>query len=122
MIINNAESELPVPIEWRATLCEIVKSFVAKDYSLSSPLPMVTPISTVVSHHIESYISDYGEELSLLPEDTWNYSVYMWQGDYWVVLVDLWTNSEGHSDLVLNVRIYQSEGTFKFNVEMVYVP
>jgi hypothetical protein len=122
VITKNEEDELPVPLEWRTTFCEMVKSLVAGDYSFCNPIPMVLAVPKSTSEHIESYISDYGEELVLLPEETWDSSIYIWQDGYWDVLVDLWTKAEGRSDLVLKARVIESNNSFEFSIEMVYVP
>ncbi len=43
-------------------------------------------------------------------------------GDFWQVLVDLWTEGEGRSDMVLHMRIFDHESAYRFEVGLVYVP
>ena len=57
-----------------------------------------------------------------LPEETWNSSVCMWYGDHWDVLVDLWTQEEGPSDLVLSATVSEKEMVFVFAIQLVHVP
>lgn len=46
----------------------------------------------------------------------------MWYGTHWDVLVDLWTQEEGRSDLVLSAKITEVPAGFSIKVHMVYVP
>jgi len=39
-----------------------------------------------------------------------------------VCLVDLWTEQEGRSDLVLEAEVRESPAGFRFTLNMVYVP
>jgi len=79
-------------------------------------------VSSETAEHIEKYIQHYGEELVELPEEAWDSSVCIWMGVRWDALIDLWTSSEGRSDLVLSLRVSEDGGGFKFDVYMVYVP
>jgi hypothetical protein len=45
----------------------------------------------------------------------------MWMGGDWECLVDLWTAS-GRSDLVLDLRVREDSGNFRYAVHLVYVP
>ena len=42
--------------------------------------------------------------------------------NYWNVLVDLWTEEEGPSDLVLELRVTDHADGDRFDIYMVYVP
>jgi len=114
--------EHPVPAIWRPTFREIVKSLVRDDYRLSDPIPGVDLVTDDTADQIREYISDYGETLVEIPEETWRTSVAQWMGTYWDVIVDLWTESEGRSDLILSVRVRESGGEFTYEVQSVYVP
>ena len=57
-----------------------------------------------------------------LPDASWSTSVCMWYEFYWDVLVDLWTEEEGPSDLVLKVEIYEQGDRFRYRLQLVYVP
>jgi len=48
-------------------------------------------INSETAKQIQEYIEDYGEQLVPLPEETWETSIYLWQGNYWDVIIDLWT-------------------------------
>jgi hypothetical protein len=43
-------------------------------------------------------------------------------GDHWDALIDLWTEEEGSSDLVLQVHVSEVDSEFLVTVNMVYVP
>jgi hypothetical protein len=99
-----------------------VSAFVRHDYCLSAGVAGVLPVSAETAEHIASYIRDYGETLVELPEDTWKSSSCIWMGESWDVLVDLWTQGEGRSDLVLSVQVKEAGSDFAVEVYMVYVP
>ena len=82
----------------------------------------VRPISERDAQSIAENIQDYGAQLTSLPEETWQTSVCQWMGNYWDVMVDLYTAEEGRSDLVLNVRVYEEGSAYFFDVHFVYVP
>ncbi len=67
-------------------------------------------------------IADYGAHLVELPEACWASSVCQWMGGYWDVLVDLFTEEEGRSDLVLSLRVREGGGEYLFEVMSVHVP
>jgi len=121
-VIKDEDNELPIPHIWRVVFCQIVKSFSNKDYLVNSTISNVPSLSHNASKHIEDYIESYGEELTELPPETWDSSIYLWMGTHWDVIVDLWTLGEGRSDLVLSVKVYENNNEYIFNVEMLYVP
>ncbi len=112
---KNEEEELPIPLIWRHTLKSIVNAFVIKDYKLIESIDKVSPISNDTAKQIENYIKDYGEELISLPEETWNSSRYIYCGNYWNILIDLYTENEGISDLCLNVEVKEEKDTYSFD-------
>lgn len=114
--------EHPVPEAWRDTFRSIVDCFVDLDYRLERSVDGVRPIAEDTATQIKEYIKDYGERLAPLSEDTWNSSVSRWMGDHWVVLVDLCTESEGISDLILHSLVKEDRQGFSFEIYMVYVP
>lgn len=119
---QNEEEELPIPHEWRKTFQAIVKAFVKYDYELSAGIKNVKSISGNTAKQIKEYIDDYGEQLIELPNETWDTSVYICYGDYWNVLIDLFTEDEGHSDLVLKAEVREVKGEYIVEVQLVYVP
>ncbi|MES2039674.1 MAG: hypothetical protein V4495_17810 [Pseudomonadota bacterium] len=119
---KDSESEAPIPSAWRPILKNIVEAFVRQDYRLADGVPGVTPVSEETATQIRQYINKYGEKLIALPEESWDTSVCIWMGDHWDVLVDLWTDEEGSSDLVLQVHVSEVPSGYAMTVYMVYVP
>lgn len=122
LVEKNEEEELPIPQVWRPIFKNIVKAFVNKDYSLSSGVNHVNPISDQTAEQIQEYIEEYGAELVDLPEETWDTSVYIYYGDYWNVLIDLFTKNEGLSDLVLNAEVREKDNDYVVDIYLIYVP
>lgn len=120
--LKDEDEQQPVPTTWRSAFREIVNAFVNRDYRLADRLANVEPVSVDTGKQIQEYIDEYGETLDVLPEETWDSSVCIWMGSEWEVLVDLWTEETGRSDLVLSARVSEITDGFKIKVEMVYVP
>ena len=119
---KNEEEEGPIPHVWRPIFKDIVKAFVNKDYNLSSGIKNVNTVSKSTAKQIKEYIEDYGEELIELPEETWESSVYICYGDYWNILIDLFTKGEGLSDLALNAKVIEKDNNYVVDINLVYVP
>ncbi len=120
---SKGEEETPVPTEWRDVLSRIVASLARKDAVLARDVGGVDPVSDDVRQQCLAAVEDYGRvDLVVLPSDTWQTSVAIWQGGSWSCLVDLWTLQEGRSDLALEVEVRESEGQYRFVPVMVYVP
>ena len=122
LAIKDEEVERPIPTAWRPTIREIVRAFVREDYQLSGGVSGVAPVSPETAEQISKYIQDYGAKLIELSEETWVSSVCIWMGNRWDVLVDLWTVSEGRSDLVLSLQISEVGSDYEFSIYMIYVP
>ncbi|MBS1902954.1 hypothetical protein [Plasticicumulans sp.] len=122
LAIKDEETERPIPSAWRSVIREIVGAFVRHDYLLSAGIPRVAQVSTETATHIQNYIQDYGATLIDLPEETWSSSVCIWMGTEWEALIDLWTVSEGRSDLVLSLHVTDADDGFFYKIYMVYVP
>jgi len=118
---QSPSEQQPVPISWRQTFREIATAFAAADYGLVADVLGVDPISTETATHIQRCISDYGVTLAALPEETWESSICIWTGDHWDALIDLWTQEEGRSDLVLHAHVVETP-SFSVKVHLVYVP
>lgn len=71
---------------------------------------------------MRTYIATFGESLVGVPDESWSSSVAQWMGTYWEVLVDLWTQESGRSDLVLSLSVYEAEGGFRFEIGSLHVP
>jgi predicted NBD/HSP70 family sugar kinase len=122
LAVKDEETQRPIPSAWRPVIRAIVKALMVHDYSLSVGIPGVVPIPTKTATQIANYIQDYGATLIELSEETWNSSVCIWMGKRWDALIDLWTDEEGRSDLVLSVQVTETDGGFVFQIYMVYVP
>ena len=119
---KNEEEEGPIPHVWRPIFKDIVNAFVNKDYNLSSGIKNVNPVSKSTADQIREYIEDYSEELVQLPEETWETSIYICYGDYWNIIIDLFTKGEGLSDLALNAEIREKNNNYVVDINLVYVP
>ncbi|WP_369936423.1 DUF7668 domain-containing protein [Xanthomonas tesorieronis] len=117
--MSDKSGQQPIPTHWRQTFREVVKAFAADDYR--PEIPGVEPLSADTATQVQHYIRDYGATLVALPEETWGSSVCMWAGDHWEALIDLWTQEEGRSDLVLHAKV-TDEPRFSVRVHLVYVP
>lgn len=122
VVEKNEESELPIPHLWRPIFNAIVNAFVKQDFNLCTGIKNVNPISQSKARQIKEYIEDYGEELVELPEETWETSVYICYGNYWNVLIDLYTEGEGLSDLVLNAEVKENNNDYLFDIKLVFIP
>ena len=120
--VKDAENQRPVPSEWRESFSDIIRALVNGDYALESCASGVAPLSPEIATQIEEYIRDYGETLIELPPESWDSSVCIWMNSWWEVLVDLWTESEGRSDLVLSARVTEAGSGYVFEAKGVYVP
>lgn len=117
------DAELPVPTIWRPTFEAIVTAMRSEDWSLSTLPVHVVRLSSDDASFIRSSIDDYGSvTLRPLPVESWDSSIAAWDGEKWVVLVDLWTVEEGRSDLVLHAFVREVAGGYEFEVYHVYVP
>jgi hypothetical protein len=121
-VTKDSENEGPIPSAWRPTLKNIVDAFVRHDYHLAEGLAGVAPVSEETATQIRTYIQEYGAKLVSLPQESWATSVCIWMGDHWDALIDLWTEEEGSSDLVLQVHVSEVDSEFLVTVYMVYVP
>ena len=124
-VYKDEKNERHIPSIWRGVFENIVHSFVEGDFSLERCISNVDPLKDSEARFIESSISAYGDPLIDLPKDAWQTSVYRWQRGYWEVLVDLFTEDEGASDLVLFARVFETEGDkgqYRFIVDSVHVP
>jgi hypothetical protein len=121
-VTKNSETEGPIPSAWRPVLKDIVDAFVRQDYRLADGILGVAPVSEETATQIREYIEDYGATLVGLPQKAWDTSVCIWMHDHWDALTDLWTEEEGNSDLVMQVRVSEADSRYVVTVHMVYVP
>jgi hypothetical protein len=119
---EDPDSQKQIPSVWRGTLSAIVDAIREGDFQLARGIPGVPALPEGDARMIKENIEDYGATLVRLPEETWNTSACQWMEGYWDVLVDLFTEEEGESDLVLSVRVRESDVDFSFDVLSVHVP
>ena len=120
---TEADGETPVPSAWRPTLTAIVQALVERDYTLRRTIPGVSLQAPDIPLRIADYIEDYGETLTALPEDSWQSSIAAWEGEgRWTVLVNLFTQESGRSDMVLHVDVFQEASEHRYEVRLVYAP
>jgi len=112
----------PVPSAWRETFRDIARALAAGDFNLAHVSPSAPPVSSTRAEQMRSYVTDYGETLDDLPDESWGRSVSQGMGAHWDVLVDLWTVESGASDLVLSVRVFETDDGFRFEVDSLHVP
>lgn len=121
---RDAENELPVPFAWRKTL-----ELIASAFSAPSPLKALSEIKNVsfdsgIIEISRGQIEDYPASHAYVGPMTWNRSIYLWQGGYWSVLVDLHIDDDRTevSDLVLPVKVSLVYGELHFEPNFVHVP
>ena len=121
-ISKDEDLQTPVPSAWRPTLAAIVEAFCEGDFELSRGIPNVSPVAPEDAEAIAGNIEEYGDTLASLPDASWETSACQWTGAHWHVLVDLYTQEEGASDLVLDLRVREHGAGYLFEVFLVYVP
>jgi hypothetical protein len=121
-VTKDSESEGPIPSAWRPILKHIVDAFARQDYRLADEFARIAPVSEETATQVRQYIEDYGAKLVPLPKESWDTSVCIWMDDHRDALVDLWTEEEGSSDLVLQTRVSEAASGYAVTVYMVYVP
>jgi hypothetical protein len=119
---KDVDKQLPVPTVWRETLTAIVESIRTGDFELNAGIPGVPKLTASAATAIEESIAHYGATLTALPEAAWDTSVCQWMRNYWELVVDLYTEEEGSSDLVLSARVRESGLGYSFEVISVHVP
>jgi hypothetical protein len=119
---KDPDRERPVPLIWRPVLHQVVEAIRRGDPRRAGDVPSVVPVSEDVATQVVDYLDDYGETLVELPANSWATSRALWMGDHWEVLVDLWTEGEGRSDLALHLRVFEVGSDHRFEVGLVYVP
>lgn len=118
-IEKDEDRELPVPTEWRDSISKIV-DLIPFENGVND-LPFLLPISTEDAEYFSKNIRDYGRSIDRVSPLTWVTSISLWMDGYWDVLVDLFSGGE-RIDLVLFLKVTDSEGVYRFRVESVHVP
>ncbi|MEP7706758.1 hypothetical protein [Paraglaciecola sp. 25GB23A] len=120
--LKDLEKAHPIASYWRPLICEVVNAIVEGDYSLSRKFQDTVSIPDDTATANRNYISDYGETLVPLQNETWESSCAQWMGDHWDIIIDLFTESEGLSDLVLTGKVCENNVKIQFKVGLIYVP
>ncbi|WP_336936427.1 DUF7668 domain-containing protein [Acinetobacter beijerinckii] len=121
-VVYDDETATQVPNVWRETLFRIVEAFKNNDLSAISRIEGVQSIELEHLQEIAENITDYGETLVSLPDETWKTSQALWMGFCWDVILDLFTEREGRSDLILSIRVFETDGVFDYSIQDIYVP
>ena len=120
--LKDDEAAHPVASQWRPTLVKIAKALAEGDYELARGIPSVAQVSKDTAQAMQEYVEEYGETLVDLPDETWDSSVAQWMGTHWDVILDLWTDESGSSDLVLNLRVFEDGKWFRYEIDSLHVP
>ncbi len=120
--IKDLENEHPIASHWRPIIQLAVDAFSRGDFGLSTPIVNIQPVPVDIALANKSYVADYGEVLISLAEEAWETSCAQWMGDFWQIIVDLYTEDEGRSDLVLNGRVMEKDGNISIEIGLIYVP
>ena len=114
--------ELPVPLIWRDTLKAIANSFVERNFPSSNIKEKLSAFDHKIIIINYGNIDDYPDKLGLLGDATWQTSIYIWDGDYWRVLLDLSDVDGNTTDLVLHLKVRENGNDFLFEPYLIYVP
>ena len=99
----DSEFQSPVPTIWRETIVQIVEAFKDKDFARINTIPNVEFIDLEYAAEIAENINDYGTHLISLPKETWDSSTCLYmENNRWDAIVDLFTEEEGRSDLIID--------------------
>lgn len=120
--VEDASREYPVACVLRPPLRAVVDAFRRGDYRISAGIPLVESIGPETARQISEYVRDYGETLVSLPEETWSTSVARWMDGHWDMMVDLWTEESGRSDMILAARVRRRGPDYTIEITSVHVP
>lgn len=122
MLEKNEEIEQPIPSEWREVLALIVEDIRRRGLKSKMVRGFECEVDSKDVNFIYENVDAYGDTLTPLPDDAWRTSICRWMGRYWQLLIDLFTDEEGQSDLVLFVDAYENGNSYRFQVRSVHVP
>lgn len=116
------DAEHLIPETWRACLRQVASAFAAGDFELRKHrIEGVAPIDAATAKYIAENVAGYGERLAPLNDATWDRSVCRWMDGYWLMLVDLTTETAQVSDLTLHAKLDEAEGA-RLQIASVHVP
>ena len=120
--IKDEEKSHPIAHAWRTIFVEVVAALVQDDFELKNGVKNVAPVEKDIAEINRSNVKEYEERLIPLTEQTWSSSCAQWIGPHWEVLIDLCTESEGVSDLVLHGEVKEQDGVPMITIGLIYVP
>ena len=118
---KNENEELPIPIIWRQTIYKIVDELRKGNFQIQG-IKNVDPLDVLNAETIRKSIDYYDDKILPLPKETWSTSTYRWALDHWEIIVDLFTEREGLSDLSLFINVAENSSDYTFQVESIHVP
>lgn len=118
---KNENEELPVPMIWRQTIYKIVDELKKGNFQIQG-IKNVDPLDVSNAETIRKSIDYYDDKILPLPEETWSTSTYRWVLDHWEIIIDLFTEREGLSDLSLFINVSENSSDYTFQVESIHVP
>lgn len=119
---RNAKGELPIPVEWRSIIYEIVEDIRNRDLWRREVLGHEITVDPADVDYIYRNVESYGDPLTHLSSGAWDRSCYIWMGAHWELIVDLCTVTEGVSDLALFLDVVDLGKKWRFTIKSAYVP
>ncbi|OYU52215.1 MAG: hypothetical protein CFE27_08335 [Alphaproteobacteria bacterium PA1] len=119
---RNEKGELPIPVEWRSIIYEIVEDIRNRDLRCREVLGCEIKVDPAGVDYIYRNVESYGDLLTRLSSKAWERSCYTWMGGHWELIVDLCTVTEGVSDLALFLDVRDLGKNYCFTVKSAFVP
>lgn len=116
------DTELPVPLQWRAALKQIADALVdGQEPAGIAPL-LCAPVDPRSLEISRKNIARYPDPIGPLTEASWVTSICHRAEDRWDLLIDLCCVDGNVSDLVLHARVRADGSQYALEVHLVYVP
>lgn len=115
------DGEHQLPLNWQGRFEEIVARLVEGDFAFGPDIGDIEPVSPAEQDRFVHNIRAYGDRLTRLDPAVWRSSIYAWANGHWVVLVDLTTENEPVSDLVLHAQIIDDDPV-RIVLDSIHVP
>ena len=115
------DGEHRLPPDWQQRFGEIVARLADGDFDFDPEVGDVEAVSSTERERFVANIKAYGDRLTRLSPAVWRSSIYAWAKGLWVVLVDLSTDKEPVSDLVLHAQILDTDPA-RIVLDSIHVP
>ena len=115
------DGEHKLPLNWQKRFAEIVARLVEGDFAFGPDMDDIEPFSSAEKDRFVQNVQAYGDRLIHLDQAVWRSSIYAWANGHWAVLVDLTTENEPVSDLVLHARIIDDDPV-RIVLDSIHVP